>query len=253
MVYNVPMMKSPAVILWVCLLLVGCQVPSSPSDRHYDQVSREIEQLMSTADIGDNIKIVVNSLTVSTEDSFTIDTLWRYADKNIAISNRPDVYAKSGLQIGVAGENFKARLDITRQQLKSSEESEIFLLLADGTAGFISIGRQISVPRFYYFGRWYSEVAYEFRQAGRSLEVAARKLPSGLIDIELTPVFSKFLNNGGDLKLTELSTRVTVRPGQTIVIGGGNTSQEDVATALFSYSKTGLRRKTLITVTPYAN
>ena len=236
-----------------CVLFAGCQIPPSTRDSHYEQVSREIEQLKATADIGDNIKVVVNSLTVSREDAFSVDTLWRYADKNVTIANRPDVYARSGLQIGVAGANFKARLDITKQQLKSSEESEIFLVLADGSAGYISIGQEISVPRFYYSGRWYSGVAYEFRRAGRSLEVAVRKLPSGLIDIELTPVFSHFLNNGGDLRLTELSTRVTVGPGQTIVIGGGNTAGEDVATALFSYSKTSQTQQTLITVTPYAN
>ncbi len=236
-----------------CVLFAGCQMPASRSDSHYEQVSREIKQLKAAAEIGDNIKVVVNSLTVSSEDVFSIDTLWRYADKNVTVTNRPDVYARSGLQIGVAGENFKARLDITKQQLKSSEESEIFLVLADGGAGYISVGQEITVPRFYYFGQWYSGVAYEFRRAGRSLEVAARKLPSGLIDIELTPVFSHFLNDGGDLKLTELSTRVTVRPGQTIVIGGGNTAEENVATALFSYSKTGQTKQTLITVTPYAN
>ncbi len=247
------MVKFSTLILMSSLFLAGCQNPTSAPDSHYGQVSRQIEQLKTTADIGDNIKVVVNSLTVSSEDAFSIDTLWRYADKNVTITNRPDVYARSGLQIGLAGENFKARIDVTKQQLKSSEESEIFLVLADGSTGYISIGQVISVPRFYYSGRWYSGVAYEFRRAGRSLEVAVRKLPSGLIDIELTPVFSRFLNNGGDLKLTELSTRVMVRPGQTIMIGGGNTQEENVATALFSYSKTGQTKQTLITVTPYTN
>ena len=52
-------------------------------------------------------------------------------------------------------------------------------------------------------------------------------------------VFSKFLSDGGDLELTELSTRVTARSGQTIVIGGGDTSSENVATALLSYSRYG--------------
>ena len=117
--------------------------------------------------------------------------------------------------------------------------------------GYINVGKEILVPRFYYFGRWYSSVGYEFRQAGRSLKVTARKLPSGLIDMELTPVFSKFLNDGGDLELTELSTRVTTLPGQTLVIGGGDTTEENVATALFSYSKQSEKKQTLVTVTPY--
>ncbi|MHC4498833.1 MAG: hypothetical protein ACYS21_06940, partial [Planctomycetota bacterium] len=102
-----------------------------------------------------------------------------------------------------------------------------------------------------YSDLWYSPVRYQFRQAGRSLKVTARRLPSGLIDMELTPVFSRFLSNGGDLELTELSTRVAARPGRTIVIGGADTSSENVASALLSYGKSGQNRHTLITVTPH--
>lgn len=236
-----------------CLLGAGCQMPASEPERGYDRVSREIEALKASADFGENIKVVVNSLTVSRRDRFSVDILWRYADEHVLIANRPQSYARSGLRIGVADEHFKARLDAVRQQVTSSETSEVFLVLADGSRGSILIGKEISVPRFYYLGQWYSGVAYEFRQAGRSLEAAVRKLPSGLIEMELTPVFSAFLNDGGDLRFTELTTRVTVRPGQTVVIGGGDTAEETVATALLSYSKTGETRQTLITVTPYVN
>ena len=246
-VYNYVMRKT-SILIVLGLLLTGCQ---SSSDSHYDQTSREIERLKATTEIGDNIKIVVNSLSVSESDQFSIDSLWHYADKNVTISNYPDVYKQSGLQVGVAGDNFKARLDITKRKLKSSEESEIFLVLADGSSGVISIGKEISVPRFYYSGRWYSGVEYEFQRASRSLEVAVRKLPSDRVEIELVPVFSKFLNNQGDLKLTELSTKVIVGREQTLIIGGGDTAQENIATALFSYSKTGETKQTLITVTPY--
>jgi type II secretory pathway component GspD/PulD (secretin) len=124
-------------------------------------------------------------------------------------------------------------------------------VLADGASGYINIGTEISVPRFYYYGYWYSSVGYEFRQAGRSLKVTARRLPPGLIEMELTPVFSQFLNDGGDLELTELSTRVTARPGQTLVIGGSEAGSENAAAALLSYSKYGEEKQMLITVTPY--
>lgn len=225
------------------------------SESNYDRVSREIEQMKAesemAASIGDNIKVVVNMLTTSSADRLAVDSLWRYVDTDIAVTKRPELYKQSGLQIGIAGKKFAARLDITKQQLKSSEESEIFLVLADGAAGYITIGQEIAIPRFYYLGRWYTGVGYDFRQAGRSLKVTARKLPSGSIDMELTPVFSKFLSDGGNLELTELSTRVTARPGQTLVIGGGDTSTENVATALLSYSKLSEAKQTLITVTPH--
>ncbi|MHC4069949.1 MAG: hypothetical protein ACYS18_07260 [Planctomycetota bacterium] len=248
-------MKALWGIVAVFVLLAGCEGPESSSDSHYEQVSREMERLKAeseaAAQTGDNIKVVVTMLSTGVDERFAIDTLWRYADENIAIVKRPEDFSRSGLRIGVGGENFKAGLEITKEQLKSSEESELFIVLADGSSGYINIGREIYVPRFYYFGRWYAGVDYEFRQAGRSLKVTARRLPSGQIDMELTPVFSRFLSDGGDLELTELSTRVIAEAGQSLVIGGGGSSEEDVATALLSYGKYGEKKQTLVTVTPY--
>lgn len=249
------MAKLSTPILCICLVLAGCETSQSSSESQYDKVSREIEQtkaeLEKAASLGDNIKIVVNLLTTSATDRFAVDSLWRYVDKNIATAKRPEVYRRSGLRIGLAGENFGARLDITKRQLKSSEETELFLVLADGATGYINIGREIAVPRFYYLGRWYTAVGYEFRQAGRAMKVTVHKLPSGLISMELTPVFSNFLSDGGDLELTELSTKINARPGQTLVIAGGDTKEQNVATALLSYSKTGEKKQTLITVTAH--
>lgn len=252
--YNNIMNKLLAPVVAFCLL-AGCQTSQKSSESEYDRVLMEIEQLKTESQaagaMGENIKIVVNMLTASITDRFAIDSLWQYVDKNFAITKRPEVFDRSGLKIGIAGENFRVRLDITKKQLKSSEETELFVVLADGTTGYINVGKEISIPRFYYLGRWYSSVGYEFRQAGRSLKVTARKLPSGLIDMELTPVFSKFLSDGGDLELTELSTKVTALPGQTLVIGGGDSGQENVATALLSYTKYSEKKQTLVTVTPH--
>lgn len=239
------------------ICLGGCQGPDSDtsSESRFDQVSRQIERLKAeseaAASTGDNIKIVVNMLTAGMDEYFAVDSLWRYTDRNIAVSKSPRVLSRSGLRIGVAGRNFKARLNIIKQQLKSSQETELFIMLANGSTGYINIGREIYLPRFYYFNRWYTSVAYDFRRAGRSLKVTARKLPSGLIDMELTPVFSKFLSNGGDMELTELSTRLSAQPGQTLVIGGTNTGEDNVSSALFGYSRLGEKKQTIITVTPY--
>ena len=249
------MVKSATLILCFGLVLGGCESSGKSSDGHYDRVSREIERMKAESEkagsLGDNIKIVVNLLTTSVAEHFAIDSLLQYVDKNVAVTKRPEVYTQSGLQIGVGGENFLAQLEITKRQLKSSEKTELFLVLADGSTGYISIGKEIAVPRFFYSGRWYSGVEYEFRQAGRSMKVTARRLPSGLIDMELTPVFSKFLSDGGNLELTELSTRITARPGQTLVIGGGDTGGENVAKALLGYSKRGEEKHTLITATAH--
>lgn len=247
-------MRKAVIIILPFLLLASCQ-DSQNSESQFDKVSREIEQLkaqsLAATSTGSNIRIVVNMLSANITDRSAIDSVWRYADENVAIAKRPEVFYRSGLRIALGGDNFRARLNVTKKQLKSSEETELFIVLADGSSGYIFVGKEITVPRFYYSGRWYSAVDYEFRQAGRYLKVFARKLPSGMIDMELTPVFSRFLSNGGDIELTELSTKIRCLPGQTVILGGSDTAGENVATALFAYSKSTQKKQTLITVTPH--
>jgi len=249
--------KSAAFILSACFLLAGCQSSDTDtsSESHYDRVSAKIERLkaesQAAASTGSNIKIVVNLLTTDIRDYAAIDSLWRYAKADVHTAGSPDNFAMSGLRIGLAGHAFKVKLGIAKSQIASSEDTELFIVVADGTPGYISIGREVSVPRFYYYGQFYKAIDYEFRRAGRSLKVVARRLPSGLIDMELTPVFSKFLSTGGDMELTELSTRVTARPGQLIVLGKIDRSDESVAAALFSHYDYPRETQTLITVTPY--
>ncbi len=50
--------------------------------------------------------------------------------------------------------------------------------------------------------------------------------------------------------MTELTTKVVASPGEIVVIGGGDTSGENVANALLGFSKESTKKQTLITVTP---
>jgi hypothetical protein len=245
-----------AFLILIVSLLGGCRslgAGYSGSD-HYEETSRRIERLETqTASIlstGTNIKIVVNKLSANVSDYTTLDALWRYTDRHVVIANRPDAYARSGVVIGVATDNFNAQLNIAKGRLKSSEDATLFIVVADGSTGIINIGQEIVVPLFFYADRYYRSIDYEFRHAGRFVKVTPRVLPSGAMEIQVSPGFSKFLSAGGDIELTQLTTTVIVQSGQTIVIGGGNTSGQDVGTALFSYSKWREEGKTLITLTP---
>lgn len=245
-----------AVLLSVLLVTAGCESWGT-SESHHDRVSREIDESLAEAlaqsqagGTGENIRVTVRMLTVGTGDYSALDASFEFVSRNVAIAKRPEVFAQSGLKIGVGNDSFQGQLDIIKSRLKSSEESELFVVLADGASGYINVGTEIAVPHFFYSGRRYSSVGYEFRQAGRSLQVTAVKQPGGMIRMELTPVFSKFLSNGGDIELTELTTTVVVREGQSVVIGGSTGTSEDVATALLSRQTGTERKQTLITVTP---
>lgn len=107
---NYLMNKLSASILLAFLMLTGCQTTDTSSDTHYDDVSEKIERRKAESEAapatGDNIRIVVSMLTTSAADYFAIDSLFQYVDKNIAITKRPEVFAGSGLSIGVAGKGF---------------------------------------------------------------------------------------------------------------------------------------------------
>jgi len=249
------MHKTMVFILSACFLLTGCQPAADSSAKsHFDRLNREIELLKAQAQTtaaGSNIRIVVNMLTTNSSDYAALDSLFQYADQNIIAAKKPDILHRSGLKLGLANAGFKVRLDIVKSNLKYSEETELFLILADGATGYIDIGTEIAVPAFSYLGRWYSAAEYRFRRAGKSLKVTAHRLPNDMIAMKLTPVFSRFTNDDADMELTELTTAVTAPPGKTIIIGGTTGQDKSIATALLSSHIAGEKTQTLITVTPY--
>ena len=249
------MHKTIVFILSACFLLNGCQADTDSSAKsHYDHINREIKILKAQAQTtaaGSNIRIVVNMLTTNSSDYAALDSLFQYTDQNIIAAKKPVVLHRSGLKFGLADAGFKARLDIVKSNLKYSEETELFLVLADGATGHIDVGTEIAVPTFSYLGRWYSAAEYRFRRAGKSLKVTAHRLPNDMIAMKLTPVFSRFTNDAADMELTELTTAVTAPPGRTIIIGGTTGRDKSIATALFSGRSKGEKTQTLITVTPF--
>jgi len=237
------------------LVLAGCT--ESEYEDPQDTISREIERIQAEAaaqgqadgTLSGNIRVDANLLTTTLSEYSSINLLWQYVDHGSAVVARPSVFAQAGLRIGVANEQFAIQLAATQKKLRAAEQTTLFLLLADGTSGRINIGTEIAIPTFHYMGKYYSGLEYGFRQAGRSLDVSARTLPDGRIELILMPVFSRFLSTGGDMELMELSTTVVVMPGQTVVLGGSSSGTQDVATALFGQRRDKRELQTLLTVT----
>ena len=211
-------MRKIGIFIFLFVLLAGCQESaqqSRPRSR-FEEVSEEIERLKAESQsqvmTGQNIRVDINMLTTKLSEYSSIDALWRYTDRGSSTVRMSASGSHAGLRVGVGTGDFRVRLDIVKEQLQSAEETNLFLVLADGSSGSIFVGREIAVPRFYYYGRWYSAVDYEFRQAGKSLKVTARKLGNGMISMDLIPVFSNFLSDGRSLELTELQTSVMAGP-----------------------------------------
>jgi hypothetical protein len=257
-------MKKTAIIILVgLLLLAGCESKQEQQQSEFERVSEQIEQAKAEAqeqqqsqadrqgseEPAVNIKITVTILTVDERDFDAIDSLWAYTSDSFVLKRRLDIFPESGLKVNIAAGNLNAKLAAVKRNAKYSEQTEMFLVLADGATGYINLGTGIAMPRFHYLTRTYEAADYQFRQAGRGFKVRARKIPErDLINLSITPVLSRFLNDGADKGFTELWTGITVKPGQSILIGGTRTSRENFSSALLGLRKESILKDTVVLV-----
>lgn len=251
-----------------CLLLVsvmlipaiaffaGCEETTrSRADDEFAKIDQEMETLKARAmqsSGGDNIRIVLDFLRAEESEYSKLQALWQYADENVAITAGKNEFRRSGLRIGLARGNMALRLDAAQNTIKSSERTQQFIVIANNTTGQINVGTEIATPVFFYRGRRYSSVGYEFRKVGKFLEVSARKLGNGMAEVEVTPVFSGLVSDSGEMnqiRMTELHTKVILANGQSMVIGSTDGQTNNVATALLGVEKDGIRQKTLLVLT----
>ena len=245
------------------MLLAGCEKQQEQQQGEFERVSGQIEQVKAeakkqeqsqvdqqdTEESTGNIKITVTILTVDEQDFDALDSLWTYTTGSFVVKRRLDIFPESGLKVHMATGDLTAKLAVVRKNAKHSEQTEMFLVLADGATGYINLGTEIAEPEFHYLTRTYKATDYNFRQAGRGFKVRARKVPErDLINLSLTPVFSRFFNDGADKVFTELRTGITVKPGQSILIGGTRTSRENFSSALLGLRKEGVLEDTVVLV-----
>ena len=254
------MRKIITLVIIGCLFWTGCENEQSKEQQsQFERVSQEIEQVRAqeqteiekttVAELTGNIKVTLRMLTVDERDFEALDSLWKYTTPHYVVIRRSDIFPQSGFKVQMAGGNLTAKLTVVKEQAKYSEDTEMFLVLADRATGYIDIGTEIAVPQFHYLTRWYKATDYEFRRAGRRFKVSARKVPGrDLVNLRLTPVFSRFLNDGGDKVFTELLTVVTVKPNQSVLIGGSRASRENLSSAFLGLRKEEVQKDTIILV-----
>lgn len=257
------MKKTAIIILAGFLLLAGCENQQEQQQDEFERVSEKIEQVRTEAqaqeqsqadqeiaeDLTDNIKIAVRILTVDERDFEALDSLWAYTADSFVLKRRLDIFPESGLKVHMAAGDLSAQLAAVRKNAKHSEQTEMFLVLADGATGYINLGTEIAMPRFHYLTRTYESADYQFQRAGRGFKVRARCVPErDLINLSLTPVLSRFLNDGADKEFAELRTGVTVKPGQSILIGGVRTSRENFSSALLGLRKEKVLKDTVVLI-----
>jgi hypothetical protein len=262
----IAVMTRVALILLMCLPVVSCRSggAAEPGSDVYEDVSAEMEKLEGefqskpsrekpqdekTPATARNVRIVIQALSTYLEDYGDIDALWRYANTFDTVVEHPEIFDQSGMKVGIAGDAFKVKLRAAKGRIRTAEQAQFLITIADGETGFISIGKRVYALGFDYLGRWYNSVDYPFDSVERYLKVKPQVLSTGKIAIEVTPVLFGLFGESGDLELTMLLTRVVLREGQMVVLGGSSSVKEDLSTMLFSSTVEARERRTIVTLT----
>lgn len=190
-----------------------------------------------------NWRVSVTNYTVEDETRDSLGALWKYADANVKVSAGM-APRESGLRLGLAGANFRAELDASSKNAQMSSKTESMLVVMKGHTGLLTVGQTRFVPAFVYDGRTLGGVLLK-TEAIQALVVRVDSAPDGLLQVSLTPQFSR-LEGYNDIVLTEMTTTVLVKPGQSLVIGGNESADNQVAGSLFSHVRGTKNARTLL-------
>jgi hypothetical protein len=262
----IPKSRLPVVSV---LVLLGCQVdpgvyqadrsappPPSPAAR-----KKPPPQTAEKGDIrimpkgGDftvqsrnNVAITVEKIGVDRRSSMDASMAFRYADDTRKIKGG-HVARRNGLRVGIAGDNYKVAFGASARRSRSTTRDSMFIVVQSGTQGFIQMGEDTFVKRLGYWTPFGFRVIVQNAFVGRQLVVRPVILAKGLVEVELWPRFTS-RGKRGAIDVTELATKVAVRDGQSIVLGGMTSGGDDVGSVLFGVGRRERTHNMTIVLTP---
>jgi len=188
----------------------------------------------------ENVAIIIDKVDTNTLNQVGVGIGFAARGGNVRVrAAGGPLMARNGLHIGVAGDDFRARLDAVARHGRSSSSERMFITVLSGQEGVILCGDDVFVQRLGFWTPQGFAVLVERAFVGRSLAVRPRILGNGAVEVELWPRFTT--RRGKAINLTELTTKVAVRDGQSIVVGGMSSGGTDVGSVLFGF---GSRERT---------
>ncbi len=182
----------------------------------------------------DNVGIVVEKLDAKAMAAMDVGGAFRAQSGNVTVAGGNPLAARNGLSIRVGTGSFTGRIGGSVVRTRSSTREQMFIAVKSGTEGALVMGGDVYVARLGYWGPYGYQLLIERAFVGRQLAVRPTILSDGRIAIQLWPRFST--RKGRVIDVTQLSTTVTVRDGQPLLIAGLNTAESEVSAALFGAS-----------------
>jgi type II secretory pathway component GspD/PulD (secretin) len=233
------------------LALCGCE-PQPAQEDEIQKTMRMVEEARRGRKPGrsGNVYISVERVQVSASEAAGLATLWRYARGRVTVGGGGGL-ARGGLRLGMAGNDFAARLSAYARSARSLRRTTSEITVLSGYEGRLEVGRSVVVPVLRFVGSSGRAVVLERATLGTALTVRPRVLNDGSIELDLAPHFTVL--GGGRARNTyavsSMRSRVVVRPGQKLVIGASSSAKQgSVGAGLFGFDSSGRKSATLITV-----
>ena len=251
------------------LVLLGCQVDpsvyqadrSAPPPRLPETRKKPPPKTAKKGDIrimpkgGDftlqspsNVAITIEKIGVDRRSGVDASMAFRYADDTRKIKGG-HVARRNGLRVSIAGDNYKVAFGASARRSRRTTRDSMFIVVQSGTEGFIQMGEDTFVKRLGYWTPFGYRVLVQHAFVGRQLVVRPRILAKGLVEVELWPRFTS-RGKRGAMNVTELATKVVVRDGQSIVIGGMTSGGDDVGAVLFGVGRRERTHNMTMVLTP---
>lgn len=197
-----------------------------------------------------NVGISIEKLGTDPGTEAQASVAFRYSNDNIVVkSPRGRLAHRNGIRIGVGGPNLRVWLDASAKKSNRISRDVMFVTVLSGHEGQIHVGYDTYVERLGYWTPHGYRVLVEKAVIGRSLAVRPTILKGGMVAVEVWPRFTSRRRRGA-IDVTELATKVVVRDGQPIVIGGMASMHQDVGGVLFGIGGERRTRTMSIVLTP---
>ena len=240
--------------LLVVFAAPGCEPPPEPEGPIADtkRMLRESERTVQNAGgTSANVLVRIERVRAPVGDAANLSALWRHAGGKPAVSGGNGL-AAGGVRLGVAGASFQAELSAWQGRAKQAERTSEEIVVQAGHDGHLWVSRGALVPALKVVAASGQTATLQDAQVDAELVVRPYFLEAGRIELELRPSFSTVSGPKGSetYSLDALTTRVTLSPGQRLVLGvSASAAQDSAGAGLFGYDGHGSRTATIVTVT----
>jgi hypothetical protein len=195
-----------------------------------------------------NLRVTVEHYEFEAADAAAFDLALRYRDNGVTLAGG-SVYGPNGAIAFAGVRAFSAAFRAESRKFRSRDFRTFFLLVADGHEAELHVLTALPGTSTVVVPVYDGAVVirrYEFIPVGTSLLVKPTK-KGEVVDLEITPVISD--RASGAVRITELSTHLTVEPGRPTVLMSHEERRDTFGAFFFSRRAGSTTRRVLQVVT----